>query len=483
MKQIMFLAVCTMGLARPTSAQTGLYVPQLADFDTAMQELMAEYDVPGAQLAITYQGRLVYNRGFGYADLVGQDSVRPESTFRIASLSKTLTSVACMKLVEGGQLDLDAQVFGTGGILNDAMYQNILDPLDTTITVRMLLQHTGGWNRDISGDPMFNAFGIAAALGVASPPTAGEVVQYMLTYTMLDFTPGTQSHYSNFGYCVLGRVIEKLTGQPFADYVQGAVLGPLGIVDMQLGRNLAAEQLPYEVNYYDYPGAPLAYSVYDNATLVPWPYGGFNLEFMDAHGGWVASAADLMKFICGIDGFPTRPDILSSDALDTLTAPSALDPNYALGIAVNIYNNWWHLGSLPGTSAEYVRNGNSQINWALLFNTRDQIGAINSAMDGLVWEVLPSITNWPTFDLFTSLGIQGAVAADAALDPSPNPTTGLVHISRKADVELRDILGKTLATGKGVDRFDLTGWPAGVYVLVFTDANGHFLQSNKVVKE
>src|SRR5690606_27213462 len=112
--------------------------------------------------------------------------------------------------------------------------------------------------------------------------------------------PGTQSQYSNFGYCVLGRVIEKISGTTYEDYVQTNILAPLGINTMQLGYNLLANQLPKEVNYYDYPGAPMAVSVYDNSTSVPWPYGGFNLEFMDAHGGWVASAEDLLKLVCAI---------------------------------------------------------------------------------------------------------------------------------------------------------------------------------------
>lgn len=79
-----------------------------------------------------------------------------------------------------------------------------------------------------------------------------------------------------------------------------------------------------------------------------WPYGGFNIEFMDSHGGWVSSCSDLLRFVCGIDRFNTRPDILSTATLDTLTKPSANEPNYACGIQVNIYNNWWHNGSLPG---------------------------------------------------------------------------------------------------------------------------------------
>jgi CubicO group peptidase (beta-lactamase class C family) len=411
-------------------AQTGLYVPQLTNFDAAMLNLMSTYNVPGGQLAITYHGRLVYNRGFGFANTETQDSVYPNSLFRIASVSKPVTAVALMKLFEQGLVHLDAKVFGSNGILDDAIYQNILDPLDTTITVRMLLQHSGGWNRSISGDPMFNAYNIAATMGVSSPPSPSVVIQYMLSHKMLDFTPGTQSHYSNFGFCVLGRVIEKVTGQTYEGYVVNNILIPLGITDMQLGFNLLANQLTNEVNYYDYPEAPFANSIYNNSTLVPWPYGGFNLEFMDSHGGWVSSCKDLLKLVCAFDGFNTRPDILLASTIDTMIKPSAHDPNYGCGIAVNSYNNWWHLGSLPGTTSEIVRKGNGELSWAILFNTRDHNSNINSAMDNLVWNVLPSISSWPSFDLFSDPSTEiskNSFLSDMTL--YPNPTSDELGIS------------------------------------------------------
>ncbi|MDQ3052124.1 MAG: serine hydrolase [Bacteroidota bacterium] len=428
MRTKLFLIIGLVVCSVVTKAQTGLYVPQLANFDTAMLNLMSNFNVPGGQLAITYQGRLVYNRGFGLADTLAQDSVYPNSLFRIASVSKPVTSIACMKLFEQGLLSLDATVFGVNGILNDAIYQNILDPQVINITVRMLLQHGGGWNRNISGDPMFNAYNIATTMGVSSPPSASTVIQYVLANKMLDFAPGTQYQYSNFGYCVLGRVIEKITGQTYEDYVRNTILIPLNINEMQLGSNLLSGQLPDEVNYYDYPGAPLAFSIYNNSTLVPWPYGGFNVEFMDSHGGWVASCEELVRLVCATDRYNTRPDILTVATIDTMITPSIHEPTYASGFGVNIYNNWWHLGSLPGTTAEIVRNGNWQLNWAILLNTRDISTSINTAVDNLVWGVLPTITNWPSFDLFSGSGISQSPDSPE-FRFYPNPASNTLHIA------------------------------------------------------
>jgi len=428
MKTKLLSIICFVLWGFTTNAQTGLYVPELANFDDAMLNLLSTYNVPGGQLAITYQERLVYSRGFGLANTATQDSVYPNSSFRIASISKTITGTACMKLFEQGLLDLDAKVFGTNGILNDPIYQNIVDQRYTDITVRMLLHHNGGWDRNVSGDPMFEPYHIATTMGVTSPPSANVVIQYMLSHKMLDFAPGSKYRYSNFGFCILGRVIEKVTGQTYGDYVHTAILDPLGISEMQLGYNLLVDQLPNEVNYYDYPGAPYAYSIYDNTTMVPWPYGGFNVEFMDSHGGYVSSSEDLLKLICAIDRFDTRPNILATATIDTMTKPSVRNPNYACGISVNQYNNWWHAGSLPGTTSSFVRNGNSELNWAILLNTRDQAGNINAAVDNLVWNVLPSITSWPAFDLFSGVGID---QVDNSSEPTiyPNPASENLTIS------------------------------------------------------
>jgi CubicO group peptidase (beta-lactamase class C family) len=481
----LILLLCLL-LRMGASAQTGTYVPELVNFDAAMQNLLTAYDVPGAQLAITYQGRLVYNRGFGYANTLTQDSVYPNSLFRIASVSKPITGLACMKLMEEGLLDLNAQVFGTNGILNDPEFLDILDERDTTITVRMLLEHSAGWNLNMSGDPMFNAYYIASFLGVPSPPSERDVIRYVLSQVNLNFTPGTQYQYSNFGFCVLGRVIEKLTNQSYENYVRNEILLPLGISDMKLGRNLEQDQFENEVNYYNFPGAPMALSVYDNTTPVAWPYGGFNLEFMDAHGGWIASAESLVKLVCAFDLFPTRPDFLTPATLQIFTQPSVNNPNYACGISVNSFNNWWHMGSLAGTTSEIVRNGNGQLNWAILLNTRDASGSINAAVDNLVWNVLPSITTWPSFDLFSAVPNQVNDVKKSIQTPLlfTNPTsTNRLNVDfgfnqeKDLQVAITNAMGEQVhscALGRGSDRYsiDLPLLPAGMYGIQITNKEG-----------
>lgn len=462
----LFLLFLNLGI----KAQTGLYVPQLANFDEAMLNLISQYNVPGGELAITYQGRLVYNRGFGYADKTSQTLVQPNHIFRLASVSKPITAITIMHLVEQGALNLDDTVFGINGILNDAIYQNILDARVYTITVKNLLSHTGGWDRNISGDPMFNSYAIATTMGVTPPANSVTVIRYVLSQQMLDFKPGTQFQYSNFGFCILGRVIEKVTGQNYEDYVRNTILLPLNITDMHLGFNLLNKQLPREVNYYDYPNAPYASSVYDNITPVPWTYGGFNIEAMDAHGAWVASAEDLCKLLVAIDGFSTKPDILLPTTINTMTSPSSTNANYALGWAVNSNNNWWHNGSLPGTTTEIVR-ANNQLNWALLLNTRSyNYTLLSSAVDKLVWNVIPTITSWPTNDAFT--GLENS-QNESSITVFPNPSSGKFTIygnGNISSIEIYNGLGEKIYDSSKLNRqtandIDLSSSPKGIYLL------------------
>jgi CubicO group peptidase (beta-lactamase class C family) len=381
-------------------AQTGVSVPALAKFDEAMLKIMNKYRIPGGQLAITYQGRLVYSRGFGYANVNKRTMVQPHTIFRIASISKPITAIAIMYLIETGHLSLQDKVFGPNGILNDDIYAKVLDKRVYNITIENLLNHSGGWNSSQSGDPMFNPVGIANRLGVPPPANASQIISFVLANKNLDFSPGTADQYSNLGYNILGRVIEKITEQSYEEFVRTSILNPMGINDMYLGFNKEADRYDIEANYYDYPNAPKVNSVYDGQTLVPFPYAGFNLEAMDAHGGWLGSAEDLCKILLAVDGYDSRPDLLSPQTIRLMTKPSRTNPGYSLGWAVNAGGNYWHAGSLPGTSSFFVRT-NQELNWAIIFNTRSQnIDDINNDIDALVWNVLPSIRQMPDIDLF-----------------------------------------------------------------------------------
>ena len=119
MRSKLFAVILTLTVfALPIFAQTGIPISSMSACDTQMQSFMTNYQIPGATLAIAKNGKLVYMRAFGTANQAGTEATHPYHMFRIASISKPITSIAIMKLIENGQLSLSEKPFGPGGILN-----------------------------------------------------------------------------------------------------------------------------------------------------------------------------------------------------------------------------------------------------------------------------------------------------------------------------------------------------------------------------
>jgi N-acyl-D-amino-acid deacylase len=358
-----------------------------------MELQLREYGIPGGALAVAKEGRLVLAKGYGLADVDAKVPVEAGSLFRIASISKPITAVAILKLAQDGRLDLDAKAF----TLLDIELEKA-DPRLVDITIRQLLHHTGGWDREKSGDPMFRPFDIASELGVPLPPDPAAVIRFMVRRP-LDTDPGSKHAYSNFGYCVLGRILEKITGEPYETHVRKAVLAPMGITGMRLGKTLLDGRAPGEVRYYPVSGAqarPVFESV--KSKEVPWPYGGFCLEAMDAHGGWLASAPDLVRFATSIDRvLDAKSRALMVERPAKLPAAPAY---YACGWMVRPLGqgrmNVWHNGSLPGTSTLLVIRHDG-LAWAALFNDRSRG---EGKMDPALHKAADAVADWPSGDLF-----------------------------------------------------------------------------------
>lgn len=393
-------------------APSGIDHLELASFDELMSTFMKEQQVPGAVLAVTKNSRLVYARGFGLADRQRQQAVQPTALFRIASLSKPITAVAVLQLVERTQLTLDAKVW-------DVL--KLPEPSDARwkqVTILHLLQHTGGWDRDKSFDPMFRSVLIAQTLNVSPPADPQHIIRYMLGQP-LDFDPGSRYAYSNFGYCLLGRVIECVAGVAYERYVQQEVLALLGVRHTQLGKTLPAQRVANEVVYYDEKDRTGSAVVGTIGERVPLPYGAWSLEAMDAHGGWLASAVDLVRFATAFD-VPAACKILRPESIATMFArPEGAAGYEASGTPKAVYYgcgwqvrpigrqghaNTWHTGSLAGTSTLLVRRYDGK-NWAALFNTSNGPDGqrLANKIDGLVHKAADGVQSWPNTDQFPQL--------------------------------------------------------------------------------
>ena len=385
-------------------------------FDKAVDEFMKERGVPGGALAVAKNGKLVYARGYGWADREAKSAVQPDSLFRIASVSKPITGVAVLKLVEDRKLDLDAKVFDLLALGAQLPEGRELDDRWKRITLRHLLHHTAGWDRDASGDPMFKSREISKSLGEPPPATPAQIIRWMLARP-LDFDPGARYAYSNFGYCLLGRVIEKVTGQAYEKFVQQSVLAPAGVRRMRLGASLEASRADSEVRYYTATDSK-ADNVFTGAkNSVPRPYGGFYLEAMDAHGGWIGSALDLVRFATALDD-PRRNPLKKPETLRSLfEAPAApvaresdgrlKDQWYACGWQVRPRNasaNHWHSGSLPGTYTLLIRRWDGIVFAAFLNQRSEDWKGGDSALDPALNRAANSVTEWPEEDLFGKWG-------------------------------------------------------------------------------
>lgn len=340
--------------------------------DNAVQSFMTTYSIPGVAIAIAKEGKLVYVKSYGKMSSSDNTTITNSSLFRIASVSKPITAVGIMKLLEAGKLTLDSKVFGSSGILGTDYPSAPAATHD--ITVRHLLHHTTNtWPND-GTDPMFKQ------------PTYSH--NQLINWTLANYNAGTTRgvyKYSNFGYCLLGRIIEKLSGKSYEQYIKDEVLAPSGITKMTLGGSKLADRKPGEVIYTGQGG------------FDPYAY---NVPRMDAHGGWIASATDLARFMVRVDGFNTKPDILQPSTITLMTTRSVPSSNYACGWGVNNANHWWHTGGIPGTATEIIRSA-SGFNWVILCNSRSVSANFDGAMDNLLWPFVNSTsTPWQDIDQF-----------------------------------------------------------------------------------
>lgn len=377
------LSAAAAGLAFPAYHVLGGQEPVIAPRGAArgeMGRLMGQFrrafSVPGLSVAISRKGQLVYERCVGVANREKAIQVDPSSLFRIASVSKPITSVTIFSLIEKGKLNLNDKVFGASGVLGTKYAKPPYKQYVADVTVDNLLTHTsGGWPNDDS-DPMFQHDGWDQE----------KLISWTIENLPLTYPPGQHWAYSNFGYCVLGRVIEAVTGQAYADYVKANILAPCGVNDMQIARNKEGQRYPNEVQYFgQYSEDP--YKI--------------NVTRMDANGGWIATPADLVQFLNHLGGVAGAPSLLEPETIRIMTTPAPAYPQdsavkYARGWNVrdNGQGNWWHSGSLPGSTTIMVRTTNG-MSWAALANTRTEPHAqIDAAMDQMVWNMVRTVPEW-----------------------------------------------------------------------------------------
>lgn len=374
------LPSCKKSASTPVTPTTQ---SDIAAVDSKVASFMSTYNIPGASLAVSKNGKLVYIKGYGKANTASSEAVTTAHRFRLASVSKTFTGAAILKLVQDGKLNLDAKVFGTGAVLaNDygtAPYNSNL----SNITVRHLLQNvTGSWGAATGGD----------VIDQNPAYSYKQLLDWIINTRPNPNAPGTLYDYSNVNFCIAGRIIEKISGKSYINYIKEDLMAPIGGTQTDISGKTEAEQKTNEVKYYGQG---------NDAAFV------YNIGFprRDADGGLMTTATDLLKFVNAIDGFATRPDILNTTSLTALTTPSTAYSGYACGIGIwSAENVWYNYGSLPGTRTGFMRHSNGMC-VALLLNSRVDPSAgenpfVYAMQDVLLDLVKSSSYQWQPIDQF-----------------------------------------------------------------------------------
>lgn len=246
-------ATDTPSLTRPAARATSSPIPIEAPQAAAVAQLFAEQTndtTPGGAVGVFEKGQLVFSAGYGLADLEHETVITPQHIFHLGSVGKQFTALGLMLLHEDGLLDYDAPI---------GSYLPELEWTGPDLTVRHLLHHTSGLPDYDEDEDLYDEL-----LAVSEQPTNMDLLTALANFDTLANSPGEVFSYSNTGYDVLGALIERLSGQTYAEFMQARVFGPTGMTDTFALPNSQRLEDPRVCISYDGELQPQEYTELDN---------------------------------------------------------------------------------------------------------------------------------------------------------------------------------------------------------------------------
>ncbi|MGB8889626.1 MAG: serine hydrolase domain-containing protein [Candidatus Korobacteraceae bacterium] len=413
---------------------TGKAAPGFEDFDRAVVAAIQKDHIPGAAIAIVKDGRLVYARGFGWANEEDHKPIEPTSVFRLASISKSLTGIGVLKLIQDKRLCMEQKVFarpngaaiasGTGACSQPLLHLEpvkcdgcTVDPRIYDITVQDLMQMSGGW---ITSSDEVDVCGVATrgsgdwssveraqkGLHMRRIPTRAEVIQFGISH-QLNFTPGSCYSYANFNFMILGQVIEEVTDTPYEAWMQENVLHPMGVENAHVA--LYGKSLPNEVDYYKVlPDGKNQRCCVDMIRPQIGP-----------SGGWTANIIDLAHVQASLRNGIPDPNPLERSTMALMISRPA-NPKFAGKFSYwtdgwdsvwcppetggpngcTMQNASWEKGGdfTIGTITSYSSWSNG-MGYVLLFNSHTATNMPDINLK-IMRPMLQKRTDWPAWDLF-----------------------------------------------------------------------------------
>lgn len=343
---IIFLSIRVFTFSQVTEFQDKIV-------DSVIIGFKDKWQIPGISVAIAKDGRLIYAKGFGFADTLNKIPVNPNHLFRMSSCTKTMTALAIMKFVEEKKISIEDYVFGEKGILSTSFYSNIKDSLIYSIKVKHVLYQNVGWpDLDIIGENT-----ASYELNLPIPAGIEENAKFFLLQKQ-EFAPDTKHRYSNVNYFFLGQIISELSGKAYIDFIMEDFLPLFGIKTAFPAASNIEKKHMNAVIHYDYQGEMLPW-VFDTTKLVHESYSN-NVLPMLADGAWIMRPLDLVRIILAMDGYDEPKDIISESTLDLMTSlPTQVKSKYAMGLNV-IGKRWFHLGAWSwGNAAIWMKTENN----------------------------------------------------------------------------------------------------------------------------
>ncbi|MFT5167457.1 MAG: CubicO group peptidase (beta-lactamase class C family) [Saprospiraceae bacterium] len=334
-KQLMLLYVFLLPFSLIGQKKSKDIAQFVNELDQKIPQLLNDFIVPGAAIAIIENGKIILQKGYGYSDIDKKIKVNNLTGFNIASISKTVAAWGVMKLVQEGKIDLDAPA---EKYLNRWHLPKSKFDADE-VTIRRLLSHTAGLS--LHGYPGWSPSDILPTIeesleGKNNGPGGVEIIM----------EPGTKWKYSGGGYSILQLIIEEVTGEKFEVYMQGEILNPLGMTNSSY--TIDEKILNSSSQEYDSFG-----EVID-----------FELFTAQAAAGLHTTIEDFTKFaqasLYKNKQNKNYQSILSADYIETMMEPAlASDGRYGLGYQVN---------SISGTSVTLRGHGGANTGWHAILN-------------------------------------------------------------------------------------------------------------------
>ncbi len=334
----------------------GLAPDRAQAVERAVQAEMERAKIPGMTVAIGDDLRVAWSRGFGLADVEQDVAATPETVYRIGSISKPITAVAVMQLVERGKLDLDAPI---------QRYVPSFPEKQWPVTVRALLSHLGGIRHYQSLDEVYSTrhyLDLLEALKIfASEPLVSE--------------PGTSFHYSTFGYSLLGAAVEAASGQRFAEYLKQNILTPAQMEHTRVDDVFTV--VPHRARGYrrGAGGTIENCGLFDASNKIPG-------------GGLISTAEDLVHFAIALQ----KGQLVSAATRARMYTPAQTADGHTLRYGLGWFvverggMRWaMHSGSQPGVSTFLLTAPSAGLSVAVLGNLEGvDLGGLSSRIAEIV---------------------------------------------------------------------------------------------------